>query len=74
MFRRTHLYFSLIFLFILGCKDGYLALWKDHEPDPVRIFPYSVASLPEADQQALEKGIPLKSQQDLLRLLEDYLS
>ena len=74
MLRRTHLYFPLILLFILGCRDGYLALWKQGQPDPVRIFPYSITSLPDADQKAVKKGIPLESREDLLRLLEDYLS
>lgn len=74
MFKRAHLYFSLIFLFILGCKDGYIALWKDSDPEPLRVFPYSVSSLPEADQRALEQGIPIGDEGTLLRLLEDYLS
>ena len=74
MYKKLSLYISLIFLFILGAKDGYIALWKDSDPEPVRVFPYSVAALPEADQKALEQGIPLDSREDLLRLLEDYLS
>ena len=74
MFKRAHLYFSLIFLFILGCKDGFIALWKDSDPEPVRVFPYSVQSLPPADQKALEKGIPIEDAEDLKHLLEDYLS
>lgn len=74
MIKRMQLYLSLIFLFILGCKDGYIALWRDSDPEPVRVFPYSVSSLPEADQKALEKGIRIESEEDLLRLMEDYLS
>lgn len=74
MLKKAHMYFSLFFLFILGCRDGYIALWKDSDPEPVRVFPYSVASLPEADRQALEKGIRLESREELLALLEDYLS
>lgn len=74
MLKRMQLYFSLIFLFILGSRDGFIALWKDSDPEPVRVFPYSVASLPEADQKALEKGIHIEDAEDLKHLLEDYLS
>lgn len=74
MSKKAHMYFSLIFLFILGCRDGFVALWKDADPEPLRVFPYSVAALPEADRAALEKGIPLESREELLALLEDYLS
>lgn len=74
MFKRAHVHFSLIFLFILGCRDGFIALWKDSDPEPVRVFPYSVAALPEADQKALERGISIEDEEDLKRLLEDYLS
>ena len=74
MRKRSCMYFSLIFLFILGCRDGMIALWKDGNPEPVRIFPYSAAVLPEADRQALERGIPIGDNGMLARLLEDYLS
>lgn len=64
----------LAFGFILGSYNGYIALWRDTGPDPIRVFPYSVSSLPQSDQQALERGIELHSREELLRLLEDYLS
>ncbi len=60
--------------FLLGVKDGYVALWKDGKADPVRVFPYSVSALPKADQAALEQGIHIDSASDLTQLLEDYLS
>ena len=74
MTKRIQLYFSLLFLFILGSSDGFIALWKDSDPEPVRVFPYSIASLPEADRRALEQGIRIETETDLTRLLEDYLS
>ncbi len=64
----------LLFSFILGSHEGYIALWKDGDPKPVRVFPYSVRSLPQADQEALEKGIRIDSESELIRLVEDYLS
>ena len=69
-----YLYFTLIFGFLLGISDGYVALWKTGNPNPVEIFPYQAKFLPVADQQALEKGIFIDSTDELNRLLEDYLS
>ena len=69
-----YLYFTLIFGFLLGISDGYVALWKTGNPKPVEIFPYQAQFLPVADQQALEKGIFIDSADELNRLLEDYLS
>lgn len=74
MKKTVQQYLTLIFLFILGNHNGYIALWKTTDPQPVQIFPYSVSTLPPADQQALEKGIPIASIEQLHRLLEDYLS
>ena len=68
------LYIALIFGFLLGIRDGYVTLWKDGNTDPLQVFPYRAAHLPVADQQALEKGIHLESKQELIQLLEDYLS
>ena len=69
-----YLYFTLIFGFLLGISDGYVALWKTGNPKPEEIFPYQAKFLPVADQQALEKGIFIDSTDELNRLLEDYLS
>ena len=64
----------LIFGFLLGVKNGNVALWEDGKPDPIRVFPYSANNLPPADRQALEKGIHLDSKLQLIQLIEDYLS
>ena len=69
-----YLYMILIFGFLLGISDGYVALWKDGTEKPLEVFPYQARFLPVADQQALEKGIHLDSVDELNRLLEDYLS
>lgn len=74
MKKLRYLYFTLVFGFLLGISDGYIALWKDGSADPVRVFPYRAENLPISDQQALEKGIYLESKEELLHLLEDYLS
>ena len=72
--NRRYSYFILIFAFLLGCRDGFVALWKIPEPEPVYIFPYSTASVPPADRQRLETGIRVESARELMALLEDYLS
>jgi hypothetical protein len=64
----------LVLGFVLGSFRGYLALWDADRPDPIQIFPCPVSALPEADQDALENGIPARSRMELDRLLEDYLS
>lgn len=60
--------------YLLGAHNGRVALWKGDDPEPARVFPYSVSSLPKADQEALKKGIRLESREELYRLIEDYLS
>ena len=38
---------------LLGSCNGYLALWKNGDPQPEQLFPFRVSSLPPRDQQAL---------------------
>lgn len=64
----------LAFVVIVGSWKGYLALFDPGKSEPKQIFPRLVSSLPEADRQALEAGIPVRNQRDLESLLEDYLS
>ena len=64
----------LLLSLTLGCFRGYLALFDKGASEPKQIFPCQVSSLPDADRQALEKGIPVRSQEELNRLLEDFLS
>ena len=59
---------------VLGSWKGYVALFDQGKDEPRQIFPYPVASLPEADQKALEQGIVVRNERDLQKLLEDYLS
>lgn len=73
--KRYHLLSILfIFGFLLGIHQGKVALWKDDDPKPVRVFPYSAQLLPPADRQALEEGIRFESLDDLMRVITDYLS
>jgi len=74
MLRYRQIAALLALIFLLGNHKGYLALWKEDRPEPFQIFPVKVESLPEADQEALEKGIPARSEIELSSLLEDFLS
>lgn len=67
-------YFILLFGFLLGVHNGYVALWSENSSAPVRVFPYAVTSLPPQDRQALERGIPIGEEAQLTKLLEDFLS
>ncbi len=72
--KKTLICFQLLLGLFLGSYKGYVALWEDGASGPRQIFPYQVASLPPADQTALEKGIRIRSQEELTRLIEDFLS
>ena len=66
--------YVLMFGFLLGIHHGYVALWHDGDTNPVEVFPYRAEMLPKADRQALKKGIVIENEEELTRLLEDYLS
>ena len=63
----------LVLGFLLGISDGHIALWHDGQSAP-QVFPYRAEYLPIADQRALEQGISISSEEELSKLLEDYLS
>jgi hypothetical protein len=62
----------MITALILGTHQGYLALIENNEP--LEIYPYHIKMLPHADQEHLRKGIPIKDETHLEKLLQDYLS
>lgn len=72
--RKVYTYLTLFCMIILGAHRGYIALWTDPNGEPAKVFPYSIQSLPRSDQKKLEKGIEINSEEDLYRLLQDYLS
>lgn len=78
MMKKTDLCRSLcLFLllgFLLGIHEGRIALWKDGDSNPWRVFPYPAAVLPTQTQQQLQKGIRVDTMEDLDRLLENLLS
>lgn len=72
--RNRILYSIILFGFLIGIHNGQIALWRDNDPTPIKVFPYRAEILPETDQYALRKGIRINSMTDLQRLLQDYLS
>ena len=73
--KKRKILTNLVLLgFILGIHEGRVALWKDNQKNPMKVFPYQASMLPEADQQRLEKGIHVDSLSELYKLIEDYLS
>ena len=74
MISKRRFRILLALYLILGSWKGYVALFDKGETEPRQIFPTQVASLPPADQLALETGIPVRNKRDLEALLEDYLS
>ena len=76
MKKKQIQYINVILLlgFMAGIYHGKIALWYGEDPEPHIVLPYYASMLPESDQAALEKGIPLPSGDALIRFLEDYCS
>ncbi len=73
--KHISLLCSLLLLgFILSVHNGQVALYKDQDPEPYRVFPCKVSSLPPAVQLALRTGIPVDSPEQLKELIEKYLA
>lgn len=72
--RRICLYLTLVWAFLLGSRDGFLTLWIPPEAQPRFTFPCRISSLPPADRAMLETGIRVETRQELMGLLEDFLS
>ena len=74
MLWKRRFSFILVLYLLLGSWKGYVALFDKNSQEPRQIFPCPVDSLPEPDQKALEKKIPIRNERDLQQALEDYLS
>ena len=71
--RITHVA-AILLAGYLGFYNGYLALWNHAGSAPDHIFPYRAETYSDADKDALARGIPFDTREELTRLLEDYLS
>ncbi len=60
--------------YLLKTVDGKLAVFAAREDRPRKVFEVYVATLPLYDQKQLERGVPVKDYEELLKRLEDYSS
>ena len=74
MIKKPLLSFFLASALFLGSYRGYVAIFEKGAEEPKQIFPCAVDTLPEADQKLLEDRIRVRDEEELNRLLEDYLS
>ncbi len=61
--------------YVLGVYDGYVAVFRknEYEEDKVKqVTETPAASLPEAEQKRLSKGIDFYGDSELIRILQDY--
>lgn len=72
--RKQFLSYLLLMGFLLGSYKGRLAVWKDDDPEPYRIYPCPVYLLPKEERDALQQGIRIESMDDLSNFLENFLS
>jgi hypothetical protein len=69
----TFLCAALLAVYLVGIHEGKVALWKDNNPQPIKVFPYQVSDLPQEAQRQLEAGVKVKSLRELRKLAEQYL-
>lgn len=58
--------------YILSGYDGLVAVFVPGEEKPSFVTETPVSVLPSADREALKVGMPVYSEEELTRLLEDY--
>ena len=59
-------------VYLLGAQGGKAVLFKSGEDAPVAQYDIYLSLLPEADAEALRKGIPVATREELNRYLEDF--
>lgn len=58
--------------YLLRDEGGRIALYRQGEQEPVKVYDIYTHLLPEPDVLSLQKGIPVESEDELERLLEDF--
>ena len=59
-------------LYTVGELNGVIAVFSGSDGKLLMLTDHPVAALPSADRNALSKGIPISSDEELSMLLEDY--
>ncbi|HOA82183.1 MAG TPA: BofC C-terminal domain-containing protein, partial [Defluviitaleaceae bacterium] len=63
--------------YVLGVHDGFVAIFYNNEEDVTKVKEVTetpIPSLPPEERNKLEKGIKVYSEDELIRMLEDYTS
>lgn len=71
---KRNLCYILVLSYLAGIYQGRIALWRGEDPEPETVLPYYANLLPEADRAALEKGIRIRTGEELVRFMEDFCS
>lgn len=58
--------------YLLRDEGGRIALFRPGEQEPVQVYEIYTHLLPQEDVLSLQKGIPVESEEALMRLLEDF--
>lgn len=76
MKKRTCTCLARILLlgFLVGSYNGRIAVWRDDDPEPFRVFPCPVYLLPKKDREALQAGMRINNMDDVTYFLENFLS
>lgn len=74
MKKRPWLMTLMLAGYLLGISRGYVAIWKDEDPQPWLVTKMPALLLPLEDVKKLEKGIPIPDDYTLTKALEDYCS
>ncbi len=65
---------ALLLGFLVGSYNGRLAVWKNDDPEPYRVYPCPIYLLPKKERAALQQGIPINDMDDVSEFLENFLS
>lgn len=60
--------------YLMKNYGGRLAVFEAQQQSPLLVFDVYVNTLPEYDQQLLQEGISVEGEQQLTRIIEDYIS
>ncbi len=60
--------------YIIKSYHQSVAVFKNSETTPMYVSDTHISTLPSAEQKALEKGIPISSEKELKKRLEDFCS
>lgn len=60
--------------YTLGAYEGKLALFEDGFAMPVEIYDVLLSELPESEQIKISRGIKAYSDEEALKIIEDYTS